>query len=121
MALVPVAGISFKAVKIAPVLQQHDGTIIAQHRLGAQKTALRIARQFCDHGSHRPYYRKPLPDFPEMVDAHANQKHDKRPVKICGKAAGMDSRRNDKVALCNFSVNPPFQFVQTFDNSPSKA
>jgi hypothetical protein len=56
-----------------------------------------------------------------MVDAHANQKHDKRPVKICGKAAGMDSRRNDKVALCNFSVNPPFQFVQTFDNSPSKA
>lgn len=116
VALVAITRICFQAVKIAPVLQKHDRAMIAQQEFGSQKAAFGVFGQFRDHRTHRPRHGKPFSNFVEMVDPHADQKHDKRAVEICGEAAGDNIAHANKVAFRNFFVNPRFQAVPAFDN-----
>src|SRR5436309_1561829 len=72
--------IALEMFERSPVLQRNRR--VANPRFNTQKAGAGVRLQFTKHPWHGHGDRKPLVDFPETVDAHADQKDDELSVDL---------------------------------------
>jgi len=80
-----------EVVERLPVLDQ-DLLAESEVRPRFEETALRIGFEFPQHPRHREEHRRPLVDFPQRVDSHADPKDHEVALDSCGHAFGVDLR-----------------------------
>ena len=56
----------------------------------AEEAGLWMSRQFLQHAGHGQEDWEPFVNFPGLIDAHADQKHDKLAVKFGGHLLRID-------------------------------
>ena len=61
--------------------------------LRAEKTAVRVLRQFREHRRHCLHHRQPPGDLVEVIDPHSDHENDQRTGELRGFASYYDSHR----------------------------
>jgi hypothetical protein len=77
-------------IERAPVLEQHRPAQ-SEQELRAEKALLRVGLELAQHGWHGRQRGQPAPDLPELVDAHADEEDDERPIDVGGIATSEDT------------------------------
>lgn len=81
--------ISMKVLRAAPVLENSD-VAAGEHEPTRQQSQGRLRLLFFQHWRHLEQYRQPAPDFPQLIDAHADREDNHVIVYFCGKAFSPD-------------------------------